>query len=138
MNRIELRVEPTPDFGPAVEVIIDGRSLTELLRAIELPHAVEQKREELAGSYAGLQPHKWRSLSETDDAGRRAVLSCTCGEVGCWPLRVRIETAARTVTWRDFHGPLGPEGIYASLGPFVFDRARYDAEVARVARHPRS
>ena len=137
-NHIELRVEPTRDFGPAVDVIIDGFSLIELLRAIELPHAIEQKREDIAGSYAGLQPCEWRDLSATDDAGRRAVLGCTCGEVGCWPLRVRVETAATTVTWRDFHGPLGPESIYAGLGPFVFDRARYEAEVARVAGHPRS
>ena len=100
---------------------------------MEGPAACAEGRPQLAGAYAGLHPAQWAALPEAYGDGRVAVLACECGEVGCWPLRVRIEASADTVTWADFAQPYRAEWSYAGLGPFVFDRREYDAAVASVA-----
>jgi hypothetical protein len=133
-SRIELRVEDAPDLGPVVRVAIDGRDLIDWIRKIELLHAREDGREDIAGAYAGLRLQEWADLPSLG-YGRVAVLGCTCGEVGCWPLGVRIEIRPRTVIWRDILGAFSVEAIYEPLGRFIFDREQYEAEIARVLRH---
>ena len=134
LSTFELRLEP---FGNGeflqVRVVIDGRDLVEHVKVLELPWARAEEHEDIAGGYSGLSPEQWRNLPEQYGDGRVAVLGCECGEVGCWPLRVRITVDATTVTWSDFQQP-HRDWNYAGLGPFLFSRQRYEDEVTRIGR----
>jgi predicted RNA binding protein YcfA (HicA-like mRNA interferase family) len=66
-----------------------------------------------------------------DRRGKIAVLGCMCGDVGCWPLLVSIEPLEDRVVWRGFEQPHRSRWRHDGLGPFVFDRARYTAELER-------
>jgi hypothetical protein len=138
MNRLDLRIQRSQELdAEVVRILVDGRDLVDLVRPIELPFASAEGHPEIAGSYDGLLPRDWVDLPEQyDDDDRAALLACaSCGEPGCWPLRARVEAVADSVTWSDFQQPHRPEWSYASFGPFVFDRAQYDEEVARVRAH---
>ena len=136
MNRLGLRLQRAQlkEIGQqVVGVFIDETNLVELARIAELPHARADGHPETAGNYDGMLPLDWVTLPEQDDAdGRAAVLGCTCGEVGCWPLRVRIVETPQRVRWSDFQQPHRPNWSHEGLGPFVFDRTQYDDEVARI------
>lgn len=58
---------------------------------------------------------------------RAAVLDGTCGVAGCCGVSARIDTGIDSVTWSDFS--VGPNSAL-DLGPFVFDRAAYEATLA--------
>jgi hypothetical protein len=140
VNRLDLRVQPGQEVdAEVVRVFIDGSDLVDLVRPIELPFAAAEGHPEIAGGYDGLLPRDWLELPEQDGGdGRAALLACAgCGEPGCWPLRARVEVRSGSVTWSDFQQPHRPAWSYASLGPFVFDRAQYDDEVARVQARAR-
>ena len=135
MNRLHLRIQRDRESNTEiVRVFIDGVDLVDLVRPVELRFATAERNADIAGQYEGLLPRDWLELPEQDDGdGRAALLACAgCGEPGCWPLRARIEASPEAVTWSDFQQPHRPEWSYAALGPFVFERAQYDAEVARV------
>jgi len=141
LNEIELR--PAPADGGAgllVQVLIDGRDLLDRVKEVELPQATADGQPDLAGSYQGLTPEQWEALPEQYGDGRAAVLGCICGEVGCWPFRVRITWRSDTVTWSDFQQQ-NRGWSHETLGPFVFAREQYEAAVARAVagaeRRPR-
>ena len=129
MNEIELRLIPGGEGGRLVHVLIDGRDLLDRVREVELPQATADGQPDLAGSYRALTPAQWEILPEQYGDGRGAVLGCTCGEVGCWPLRVRITWGTDTVVWSDFEQPNRPWS-YERLGPFVFARKQYEHAVS--------
>jgi hypothetical protein len=134
VNTLALHIQPRPGGDvPEVRVLIDGRDLVELVRAVEAPWAAADGQSQLAGSYSGLWPAAWRELPEQDGSGRAAVLACECGEVGCWPLHVRITMSEFTVTWSEFAQPCRPEWRHEGLGPFVFERTAYERAVQAVA-----
>ena len=135
MNTIELRLQPGSAPGyPVVQVLINGRDLLDRVRAVELPQATADGQPDLAGSYEGLAPHQWIELPERGEDGSAAVYRCgDCGELGCWPLRVRIVRRGGTVTWRDFQQP-HRGWTYERLGPFTFREDEYDRAVAGVAK----
>jgi hypothetical protein len=134
MNRIQLHLRHgTEGGGAVVRVSIDGTDLIDLIRTVEQPFASAEGHPEIAGGYDGLTPRDWIELPEQyGEDGRAAVLACVCGEVGCWPLRVRIDTDAAQVTWSQFQQPHRPGWDLSGLGPFVFDRAQYEAELTRI------
>jgi hypothetical protein len=141
MNRLDLRIRRAHELdAEVVRIFIDGRDLVDLVRPIELPFTRAEGHPEIAGNYDGLPPRDWVDLPERyDDDDRVAVLACaSCGEPGCWPLRVRVTASADRVTWSDFQQPHRPEWSYAAFGPFVFNRAQYDEEVARVRARARA
>ncbi len=127
---IELRVRSYGDHDGRVHIFIDGRDLIELVRDIELAEADDDLQRKLAGAYGGLQPWEWADLPEQRSDGRAAVLGCTCGVAGCWPLRARIDVRDSTVIWSDFEGPGGES--YEALGRFIFRREQYEAAVAAI------
>jgi hypothetical protein len=133
LNTFQLRLTPfgSTEFSQ-VRVLIDGDDLIDLVRAVELPWARAEGHETLAGGYSGLAPDQWRELPEQYEDGRAAVLACDCGEVGCWPLRVRITLEDETVTWSDFQQP-HRDWSYPGLGPFCFNRQQYEQEITRIA-----
>lgn len=132
MNTIALRPQPGETSGyDVVQILIDGRDLIGLVRVVERPQAAEQGQPDLAGSYEYLEPPQWADLPERGEDGRVAVLRCTCGEVSCWPLRVRITRRGGVVTWSDFQQPCR-DWRYDGLGPFRFREGEYDAAVGGV------
>ena len=133
MNTLQLRVDVSDEeYGAEVRVLIDGRDLIELARAVEVEFAAADGQPQLAGAYRGLDPVLWRELPEAYGDGRAAVLACECGQPGCWPLRVRITVARETVTWSDFEQPHRAAWQLEHLGPFVFPRASCEAAVTAV------
>ncbi len=58
------------------------------------------------------------------------LLSCDCGEVGCWPLMAHVETLGETIQWNLFQQPFRKERDYSGFGPFVFDAYEYRKTVA--------
>jgi hypothetical protein len=64
--------------------------------------------------------------------GAIALLGCTCGEVGCWPLYAQVVVGSQLVTWRGFNQPFRPNRDYGGLGPFAFRRTQYDSAVRQI------
>jgi hypothetical protein len=136
---LELRLGTVRDTNlAAVDVFIDGTDLRALVAIVERPEAEAEGQARLAGAYAGLAPSSWNDLPEAYGDGRVAVLACECGEVGCWPLRVRIDKSADAVVWSDFQQPHRQGWDYSACGPFVFDRTAYDRAVTLAAAYPDS
>lgn len=126
----------------AVKLLVDGVGLLELARAVETPFAQREGHPDLAGAYAWLpgSPTTRRALTprSTEEDEKVALLGCTCGETGCWPLLARITHDASSVTWSDFEQPhRGEESAaghwsYAGLGPFIFEREQYERELDKL------
>lgn len=155
MDSIRFDVVPSSaehDPVPAVvEIVVNGRRLAELVAEVELPFAAREGHPDLAGSYDGLPaehvlPPSRHYLGEDagyhDGAdGRTTLLGCGCGEPTCWPLLARITLDGERVTWSDFAQPYRPAAEahgwrYDGFGPFVFDRAEYEAALAAAAASP--
>ena len=101
---------------------------------------MREGRPDLAGRYVGLPPEKIflpspRLLGEPATYydyldGKIAVLGCVCGEVGCWPFRVKIELRDDVVLWSGFEQPLRA-WRHDEMRPFVFGRAQYFSALDR-------
>jgi hypothetical protein len=132
----------TDNENTGVSIVINGRDLRDIVRAVELPFATREGSPRIAGAYAGLPAEVvfWPSrhlLGRPDplyseDDSRVHVLGCECGEPGCWPLAVRIDIRDREVIWRDFYQPhRGPESKaghwqYDTMPEFRFERHSYE------------
>jgi hypothetical protein len=145
MDILKLEVERVEaQRRPAALIAINNRTLIEWVREVELPFAEREGHPKAAGRYQSLPAAelflpsrlllgKPRPLYDFD--GKVPVLGCRCGEIGCWPLLVRIRVDHSTVTWSDFEQPHRRAGSKAShwqydgLGPFVFDRQQYEAAI---------
>ena len=143
MDTVSFRIErtDTPAWGiiDAANIFVNGRNLVDMVREVELPFAAREGNPHLAGDYVGLpveavlfpsrrllgEPETYYDTDYLD--GKLAVLGCGCGEVGCWPLRVRISAMEGQVTWGDFEQPHRRRWDHGALGPFVFDRGEYEA-----------
>jgi hypothetical protein len=111
-ENIEVPVSGTVD---RVDVFVNGRNLVDILRDIEMPFAAREGKPHLAGDYAGLPPEEIflpssRLLGDPSTYydyldGKFAVLGCVCGDVGCWPFRVRIELREDVMIWDGFEQP---------------------------------
>jgi hypothetical protein len=125
------------------ELRINGRPLIDIVRECELPFAEREHDAALAGNYLYLpaslvflpsenllgKPYDHGFVLPQDDPRQTMsiVLQCTCGITECWFLLARIEVAGDRVTWselRQFH-----RDWHYALGPFVFDREAYLAEL---------
>ena len=71
---------------------------------------------------------------DEDEFGRVALLQCSCGCSGCFPVYFRITVSEKEVRWSEPSNPhrdgreyLGsPDQHYRKLAPFVFDRTQYE------------
>lgn len=116
---------------------VNGISLIELARRVENDPAIRDGQPTLAGSYAGLavgglERRVWAGWFLNDDAdtwfgdGDSCLLGCTCGVTGCWPLTAMVAVGPDRITWSHFRTGHRDWDL-GDLGPFVFDRARYEA-----------
>jgi hypothetical protein len=123
----------------AVRVLVDGRDLAEIVRAVELPYAEAEGRPQIAGQYAGLGRNELPSAvrehflgTDGSDLGcgpadKTVLLDCVCGSPGCWPLMARIEVRESEVIWSDFEQPhRSGRWSYGAFGPITFERAQYE------------
>lgn len=160
MDIIELRQSPElfvewPNGGgfQQVEILINDRSLLDIIYEVELPFArkefdeqmkIEGERigesDDLAGDYLYLSPeetylpaqnffgepyHSDFCIEENDPSYNKSLLlSCTCGVIECWFLLADITVNKTTVTWANFQ-QFHRDWVY-DLGPFIFDRQQYE------------
>jgi hypothetical protein len=146
-------------FQP-VELRVNGRGLIDLVREIEIPYVRREyderiasgqapdepgRRDALAGGYlypSGIDvflpsrnllgepyPHGFATEPEDPRNRKSLLLQCSCGITECWFLLATITVAEGTVTWSDFC-QFHRDWKY-DLGPFVFDRVSYEAQLVR-------
>ena len=146
-------------FQP-VELRVNGSGFIDIVREVELPHALREydarvadgeeaselgPRGGLAGSYlypngchvfhpsGNLlgQPYRHGFATDPDDPRNRKslLLQCTCGITDCWFLLATITVSDETVTWSEFC-QFHRDWQYP-LGPFVFERRAYEAQLVR-------
>ena len=133
MHVLSLRIVRPARFACDVaRLVVNGRDLVDLVGTFERGFDAE-----VAGGYQALPaeevlppsqlllggPHPLYHYPE----GRVALLACECGEIDCWPLIARIDVEEDRVIWHHFAQPHRPQWSYANFGPFVFDRAAYEA-----------
>ena len=142
LESISFQVSASSDdpAGPVQVIpIVSGKSLIERVAKFERSQAFTP-----AGEYSGLIPAHFRfgdlieyylgiEPRQSPKAGYAWLLGCDCGEVGCWPLTARIVVNGRTVTWSNFSQDHRPTWDYTDFGPFIFDRAAYDAAILAAA-----
>jgi hypothetical protein len=133
-----------------VNIYIDGRALTAIMREFESEMAEREGHPDLAGGYApfvnsqaaenhylGRHSEKWGE-SKT----KTALLECECGCSGCWPLLCKIEIGQVEVKWKEFEQPhRGPNSAasfwdYSSFNGFTFSKDQYFAALAALAMTP--
>lgn len=147
MNRLTAKSVSTAfDDGTeylAVELLIDGESLMEMLRRFEAPMAKREGHPKLAAAYSfpTLNPETLAALvtgSEGED-GKVAVLECECGIPGCWPLLANIAVGPAEIVWSAFEQPHRSEESaaghwsYEGFGPFTFSRDEYEHVLRSIA-----
>ena len=125
-----------------VDIVINGQRLIDLAREVELPFAEAEGRLVHAGEYQNLPPRavflpsrSW--LPENGEEITELLICGFCGTWGCWPLEARITVEDERVVWSDFCQPhrsksKPPVWRYDRLGPFVFDRRQYEAELGKM------
>jgi hypothetical protein len=136
---LSFAIRPLSDDEPV-------RSILPIVNDVPLTNLVEEfergRRYEPVGGYAGIVPTHF-NLGPVDKYymgfnsplpnGRWYLLGCECGEVGCWPLEVRIRTNEEEIVWEGFRQPFRPERDYTSFGPFRFDLNQYRLAVTNLA-----
>lgn len=134
-----VRFEIRPFQGNARELIpfVDDVSLVDLIAEFE-----SHMDDTALGGYAGPVLEHFRPLEDLEgylfghgwpEDGRAALLGCSCGELGCWPLYARIRLDKGHVIWDQFTQPFRPQRDYSGFGAFVFGERQYRMAVAEVA-----
>jgi hypothetical protein len=151
MDHLELRLASAQEQSPKPDmqliIRINGLSLIDLVRPVELPFRTIEGHPEKAGDYGWLHPFECDFFVEPD-ALETHLLGCTCGEADCWPLWGQIKKTPTTVQWHSFCNPFRLEKYlgkvdcndgrifipwdYAALGPFEFDSKQYKEAIAGV------
>jgi hypothetical protein len=142
LSRLSFLIRDEGAGIPSVTPCVDGRPLSALVAAFERDRCYDDP----AGGYGGLIPSYFNygpaeayflgDLKFFAGAGKEdriCLLACECGEVGCWPLEVRVEKEADRIRWVGFGQPFRPGRDYSGFGPFLFDRGQYEEAVLRLA-----
>jgi hypothetical protein len=134
------------DNEPAVEIVIDGHRLVDLVAEVEGPFATAAGLSTGSGRYQG-PLRRWLNFpcvgpEHTMTRGWVFLLMCVCGDLACGPLNARVTVDDDRIPWSDFENPYhrreskGGWWPYDALGPFVFDRYQYEREVRRLLAEP--
>ena len=150
MDTISFSIEQG-DRWEIVNILVNSRNLTDIVREVELPYALAEGHPNIAGKYAGL-PKKIALLPSKHLLGesylgyglknRGAVLVCTCGEPICSPLDATITLTDGEVIWHNFDNSVRSRPSrsnpynYNDLGPFHFDRQQYEDALRKMSQHP--
>lgn len=135
MDHIELQWHDREihHLGPGKElhILINGRSLIDLVRSVELPFAQLEGKPDIAGQYGWLSDVDCEIQHiKTDEC---LVLGCNCGIPECWPLTTLVSLGESIVCWsqfRNWHTDRRTNAWdYSALGPFIFERQQYETIV---------
>src|SRR5688572_1856259 len=108
MNVLAVHLRPDEDGTELADLLVDGRSLVDILREVERPYADAEGLPKLAGAYMPLPATMvmWPSehllgkpVSGAEYEGRVVLLDCECGCAGCWPFVARISLTDMMVSW---------------------------------------
>lgn len=146
LDKIQFKIANTPlpwdeerDFY-YVEIWINGKELSKILYPIELPFAVAEDKESLAGSYLGLYPEnllyeltadKQTYTSEEDDYNKRILIDCICTCEGCRSFVADIEETENEIVWKNFE-QIHRDWDYSELKEFRFDKTQYLNEIEKL------
>ncbi|MGO8176055.1 hypothetical protein ACC764_37185 [Rhizobium ruizarguesonis] len=142
-NVLSFKFEKTDGDAVAILPCVDGVGLDQLVATFERTNGYRDP----AGGYGGLIPSHYffgplpsYFLGQEepvigDEQGEIYVLSCECGEVGCWPLVAHVRLHEDKVVWDDFSQPHRPSRKYENFGPFVFERKQYEKAVEALVRY---
>ncbi len=133
-STISFEIETHGSGAREVIPLVDGNRFRDVVARFE-----EAAGYATPGSYAGIVPDHFRFGPLVDhfmgngdwNPGAPAVLGCECLEWGCWPFHAVVEVTEHHVRWSSFQGPK-PDRDYRGLGPFVFERAQYEAAIAEL------
>lgn len=136
MDHIELqwheREEHHLEPGKELHILINGQSLIDRVRPVELPFAQAEGHPNLAGQYGWLSDVDCEIQHlKTEEC---MVLGCNCGISDCWPLTTEVSLDEDIVCWSGFRNCHRAEGHthawdHSALGPFTFDRQQYETAV---------
>jgi len=145
LNRLSLRIVSAElEDGrsyQAAQITIDESSLIDLARRKEEPFAKREGHPKLAGAYSWLPRTQAARMLNPDvesSSEKVALLECTCGIPGCWPLLAKVSKTEAQVVWSDFEQPHRHEAAvaghwnYEAFGPFAFDRELYEDELRAI------
>jgi len=142
-NILSFKFENTDEDTVAVLPCVDGVGLDRLVADFEEAAGYRDP----AGGYGGLIPSDrffgplrsyFLGQEEPvtgDEQEEIYLLSCECGEVGCWPLVAYVRVNEDSVIWNRFSQPHRPNRNYESFGPFVFERTQYEKAVETLVRY---
>jgi hypothetical protein len=136
--RFEIGERDVPAMGivDRVDVFVNGRNLVDVLRGgdalrrarRQTPPRRQLRRlpfEEVFLTSPRLLGEPTTCYDHDSPEGKIPVLGRGCGDVGCWPFRVRITLRDDVVIWDDFEQPHRRAWRYDEMRPFVFDGAQY-------------
>ena len=129
---------PPVGYWSVLDVRINGVRLQELVHTAQVESTYQPAGSSKA-AYMGLDP----SVASTGHfigqpvvmsiQGRpvldRVLLRCTCGEPGCENVTAQVRVDDQQVIWREFRASGDP----LDLGPFEFDRSKYEEALQRAA-----
>jgi hypothetical protein len=138
-----------------VFTFVNGRDLLKVVEEFERPLAIEAGFSPTS-SYAPVRASDvlppsghwlWSPDPDLSLTDWSVVFTCGCGDWGCGGLLARVEVGDEVVSWSDFQTPYAlwrmaesPERPVRAdisregLGPFRFDRAKYEAALKRPER----
>ena len=107
---------------PTVEVVIDGRTLSEHFMAAGSAGSAVLLGDDVTAEL-GLWGPDAPAGSQAPE-GFVPVLTCACTVYGCGGSYARVRFEGDTVRWSDFHNEGTDEPV--DIGPFTFDRQQYE------------
>lgn len=145
MHVISFEHEPSSfdsdDTVDQVRILINGVPLQQLVENAEsadgygrTEHVGIRASDATPGHFLGdSERTRYGTQVPEREPGRTLLLTCTCGELGCWPWSAIIQVGLDHVVWSDFRHGHREEWRYETLGEdgkLVFDRAQYEAALA--------
>ncbi len=126
LNTLELRWSE----DSRLQVLIDGRLLTDRVRQFELSQGYYPFKDDflLPEDVDWYSRNSWLR-SASGEPARLILLGCTCGDVDCSYLYADTLTQNGWILWR-FGG--WHEWDYKALGSFWFEQSLYQQQVERV------
>ena len=140
MNKISFKLENRKKYDSGhevstVNIVVDDKPLAEIMKEYEMPMATKEGSPSLAGDYHAIEVSSL-SLEQYylgkdkadwgDEENKTALLGCSCGILGCWPLLCKINIQGNKVIWSDFEQPhRDDDWDYSTFEGFVFDKQQY-------------
>ncbi|MEU4412689.1 hypothetical protein [Nocardia salmonicida] len=130
ISEIKFDYRPGPPGVYQIMPRIDTIPLADLIDTFEISGDMEP----VGGAYGGLVPLFVRFESAMEHlhgssfltmGQKTPVLACSCGDLGCWQLLMRITLTGDLVVWDHFEQPYRTSRDCAAFGPFLFDRNQF-------------